>query len=70
MRLNVSDIMVIETALRAYACEVKRDAKVLGDAANPALREMLASDVREATRLREVFRRALSGEVHVLSIGR
>ena len=63
MRLNVSDIMVLESALRAALREYERDARVLTESS--VLRSMLLEDTTKAARLLSILKNAVGAEVHL-----
>jgi hypothetical protein len=63
MRLNVSDIMVIEAALRVAAREYESDARVLTESS--LLRSMLLEDTTKAARLLSILKNAVSAEVYL-----
>ena len=64
MRLNISDIMVIESALRDLVRRADADISTLPT--DSILREILEKDSAIANRLSGGLKRALSGEIHVL----
>ena len=64
MRLNVSDIMAIEMALRDYIRNTDADIEMLS--LKSTLREMLESDSAKAKQLYGIFKKALSAEVHII----
>lgn len=64
MRLNVSDIMVLESALRAALREYESDARML--AADSLLRSMLLEDTTKAARLLRILKNAVSAEVNII----
>ena len=64
MRLNVSDIMVLESALRAALREYESDARML--AADSLLRSMLLEDTTKAARLLSILKNAVSAEVNII----
>ena len=64
MRLNVSDIMVLESALRAALREYESDARVLTESS--VLRSMLLEDTTKAARLLSILKNAVGAEVHLL----
>ena len=63
MKLNVSDIMVLESALRAALREYERDARLLTESS--VLRSFLLEDAAKATRLSVILKNAVSAEVHL-----
>ena len=63
MRLNVSDIMVLESALRAALREYESDARVLTESS--VLRSMLLEDTTKAARLLSILKNAVGAEVHL-----
>ena len=63
MKLNVSDIMVLESALRAALREYERDARVLTESS--VLRSMLLEDATKAARLLSILKNAVSADVHL-----
>ena len=63
MKLDVSDIMVLESALRAALREYERDARVLTESS--VLRSMLLEDTTKAARLLSILKNAVSAEVHL-----
>ena len=63
MKLNVSDIMVLESALRAALREYERDARVLTESS--VLRSMLLEDTTKAARLLSILKNAVGAEVHL-----
>ena len=62
MKLNVSAIMLVESALSAYIRVTMHDARVLGEISE-SLRAGLEDDALKATRLRDIFKAALSANV-------
>ena len=64
MRLNVSDIMVLESALRAALREYERDARLLTESS--VLRSMLLEDTTKAARLLSILKNAVSAEVNII----
>ena len=63
MKLNVSDIMVLESALRAALREYERDARLLTESS--VLRSMLLEDTTKAARLLSILKNAVGAEVHL-----
>lgn len=63
MKLNVSDIMVLESALRAALREYERDARVLTESS--VLRSMLLEDATKAARLLSILKNAVGADVHL-----
>ena len=63
MKLNVSDIMVLESALRAALREYERDARVLTESS--VLRSMLLEDTTKAARLLSILKNAVGADVHL-----
>ena len=69
MRLNVSDIMVLESALRAALREYESNARMLAAcslSSDSLLRSMLLEDTTKAARLLSILKNAVSAEVNII----